>query len=1064
MFKGFKQRYATALALRFAILVSAAVMSGCGAGHKEPSPSAGIPSVGATPAFANNTTLNPNANVPSGPFPIPAPGQMYARLHGTRLVFSSKHSAQTVTSNSQTPVKSASSIVTHTGDEFEDSLSQRALPIGSEAAFDSAWVDGTSMFDTVSYATYRFNLKARIGRLTIRTGWTKPPGTPPLDYSRIWLGASNWQSNRWDWYSGAASGAALTKDGSIDLYRHPLTDEMLVVVVQLAKTPILLNRVWLSGYSLRGDWWMYGRNATHSADAPFNGPDYPTVLWKQQIGTGINLQQPAYDADGNLYFGTGESGTTSRNLICYSQAGVPLWTQPLFPLDEADPGWPSPALGYDGGVYYALHHGPLYVMYMDGTLGWVFNGHKCVDGNPALGPDGTAYVIGAAGDTYAESYLHAIDSHGIQAWEYSFGEYAVSSPVVGPDGTIFVGCADMNLYAFQPDGAIKWTYLADEAVVAGLSTSSDGNVYFEDANAKLYAVDADGALGWSYQLPGSAASGLTGMAIGADGAIYIPATDERLYALNADGTLRWIHQIGPCLAAPAIDAKGIVYVTSMDCRLYALNADGTLRWWFVADAPLRTQPVIAENGTLYVCDMNGAMYALGPGNQQLSHTISGFVKDETATGLAGVTITISGSEPVVTDATGFWSKSGLRDGDYLISPTLDGYAFSPLFDIATVSGGDVVVADFTGSLQNTPIWPQWGLDRAHTRRATHNGRADVAAKWITQFDGEGIISQPVIGGDGVIYIQFTNGILRALNPDGSLRWQYYEWSASNAAPALGADGTVFSSTVDGLVFALTPGGAYKWSRYIEDGLSGSPVVAADGAILHNRSSSGIIALNPDGTDKWQYSAGSGFGCEATPAIADDGTVYCGNGVDLIYALNDDGTEKWVFTADPGAVTEPSQTSPAVGADGTVYMGFGKNFYALNPDGTQQWVYPVGAKLVSSPAVSTDGSLVFGTGIDIALEGARMLALNPDGTLKWQYPTHEEILSSPAIDGSGAVYAGVRVEEETMSGIITSLSANGAPQWSVGAPGLILASPVIGDDGTVYFCNNEGIIYAIGPGT
>jgi thiol:disulfide interchange protein DsbD len=59
------------------------------------------------------------------------------------------------------------------------------------------------------------------------------------------------------------------------------------------------------------------------------------------------------------------------------------------------------------------------VKYLDGSVGWEFTGYKCVDGNPALGADGTAYVIGIGGDSYTESYLHALDSlpHNAKGWQ-----------------------------------------------------------------------------------------------------------------------------------------------------------------------------------------------------------------------------------------------------------------------------------------------------------------------------------------------------------------------------------------------------------------------------------------------------------------------------------------------------------------------------------------------------------------------------------------------------------------------------------------------------------------------
>jgi hypothetical protein len=48
---------------------------------------------------------------------------------------------------------------------------------------------------------------------------------------------------------------------------------------------------------------MYGRNATHHACSSRAGPDSPAVKWQFTLGTREGMTQPAYDADGVVYFG-----------------------------------------------------------------------------------------------------------------------------------------------------------------------------------------------------------------------------------------------------------------------------------------------------------------------------------------------------------------------------------------------------------------------------------------------------------------------------------------------------------------------------------------------------------------------------------------------------------------------------------------------------------------------------------------------------------------------------------------------------------------------------------------
>jgi hypothetical protein len=194
----------------------------------------------------------------AGPFPIAAPGQIYAALHGAKQV---------------------SSLLTRDADDYLAGYGQRVGgPQPPQMIYSPGWANGYSAFDTVAFAVYRFNLTGRQGRLAVHTQWAQPPG----GYKLLWLGASNWEQDRWVWYSGEAAGAAQMAKGGMELYRQPATGEMYVAVVLLGQSPATLQKVWLT-CSLRGDWWMYGRNAAHQASSLFKGPDYPTIKWQHHL-------------------------------------------------------------------------------------------------------------------------------------------------------------------------------------------------------------------------------------------------------------------------------------------------------------------------------------------------------------------------------------------------------------------------------------------------------------------------------------------------------------------------------------------------------------------------------------------------------------------------------------------------------------------------------------------------------------------------------------------------------------------------------------------------------------
>ncbi len=326
------------------VLLSALLGAGCGTAQPGGLDRSAAPQA-QTPTAAVETAVDA-----LGPFPIATPSQIHASLRG---------------------VRQASSITTHDGSDYLDSYNQRVTPAAPSAQFGPAWADGSCAFDTVAYAVYRFDLTARTGRLTLNSEWVHQPHTPPLDYSRVWIGASNWQRDRWDWYSGAEAGVVQPGPGSMSLYKHAETSEMYVAVVVLGQNSMSLRRVWLSGFSMRGDWWMYGREPGHTSCSPFTGPDSPTLKW--QVGLAGMPYAPVYDAEGILYL---SSSNETGKLYFYAiqPDGTFKWSYEV-ELNIRGVGgkyWDgaSPAVDDDGTVYFDWMYGPLFALAPDGKLRW----------------------------------------------------------------------------------------------------------------------------------------------------------------------------------------------------------------------------------------------------------------------------------------------------------------------------------------------------------------------------------------------------------------------------------------------------------------------------------------------------------------------------------------------------------------------------------------------------------------------------------------------------------------------------------------------------------------------
>jgi hypothetical protein len=92
-------------------------------------------------------------------------------------------------------------------------------------------------------------------------------------------------------------------------------------------------------------------------------------------------------------------------------------------------------------------------------------------------------------------------------------------------------------------------------------------------------------------------------------------------------------------------------------------------------------------------DDNGAVVPV-------THSISGKVVTLDNAGLPGVTMALTtgaSSENAITDGSGNYTFDNLANGDYIITPSLAGFTFSPTDNTQTVSGADIPGVNFTAT-------------------------------------------------------------------------------------------------------------------------------------------------------------------------------------------------------------------------------------------------------------------------------------------------------------------------------------------------------------------------------
>ena len=338
-------------------------------------------------------------------------------------------------------------------------------------------------------------------------------------------------------------------------------------------------------------------------------PSYPTnaiLNWQLPLNYDC-LMTPAVAPDGTVYLPT----------------GTEFWAvNPDMSLK-----WHTNFIaGYLGAPIIGAD-GTLYVTYGDPGIGLAalspVDGHRLwsfqfdpynigISSVPALAPDGTVYIASPNSSSYG-STLFAI-TNGSVKWTYAAGDldsFEDSAPVVASDGTIYVATPD-RLLALRPDRSLKW--VADPhghaLVPVSPAIASDGTIYYGTDEA-FYAVKPNGTFKWTNSMP--QVSFWFSPEIAADGTILVEGWlygSNYLYALNStNGSVKWTFPMSsdwgerePWFKASscAVAADGQIYVSDVDGTLYSLGPDGIMNWSYQTGAGGLKSPVLGPDGTIYV--------------------------------------------------------------------------------------------------------------------------------------------------------------------------------------------------------------------------------------------------------------------------------------------------------------------------------------------------------------------------------------------------------------------------------------------------------------------------------
>lgn len=330
-------------------------------------------------------------------------------------------------------------------------------------------------------------------------------------------------------------------------------------------------------------------------------------------------------------------------------------------------------------------------------------------------------------------------------------------------------------------GCTKWQFETDGPVSASVTVGAGDRVHIACEDGKVYTLDSNGSLVWSYATsPGRWIEWyfpipdklmrhyeadfplVSSPTVGPNGSIYVGSTDGKLYAISIGGGLRWTHTTdGAIYSSPAVSAEGNVYVCSQDGRLYALAQDGSELWSFetggfgAISGSIFASPATGDDGTIYIAGLyDPNLYALDPNNGSIKWACR---FDSNGWPFA--------SPVVATDGTIY---------QMLVYDT-SLYAIEP-------NNGTII----------------WSTDLADPGSGWFDSDyADIYGGYVEGW------SEPVLGPDGTIYVSLDEDpYLRAVDPNGSIKWVTKLGFTTGFTLAVGSDGLIYAAGDNAVIKTL----------------------------------------------------------------------------------------------------------------------------------------------------------------------------------------------------------------------------------------------------------------------
>jgi|GEM_PF-1614383 len=314
---------------------------------------------------------------------------------------------------------------------------------------------------------------------------------------------------------------------------------------------------------------------------------------------------------------------------------------------------------------------------------------------------------------------------------------------------------------------------------------------------------------------------------------------------------------GTASTTPAVAKDGTIYITDNKGWLYAFTDNGTQKWAKrLTTSAIYSGPVIDESGYIFVGADDNRVYKVNPADGSV-------VWSFTAGGKVRWTITFSAYSL------------------YFVAP--DGY----LYSVNKENGQEF---------------------------------------WRYHIEAESF-SHLAVARDGTVYV--AAGKLYAFNPDGTIKWTFNKGEYLWHGPSIDSDGTIYVASRYTL-YAVEPDGTEKWHIYFNFRYDSNrqPVIGSNGLIYINKDYylSGIDKSN--GTEKWAvFNTYNTSNQPIAPLVDSENRVYVASDRYLRVLDGLSGTSLWSIDFEDSVQTAPALSS--VGDEKTVLIGVGNKLVSIH---------------------------------------------------------------------------------------------------------------------------------------